>query len=160
MKTINLESDYNKFKMFPQNRPVKMDGKNVKSKVESIKKLGFVGAIDVIEIDGFLYIADGQHRFTACKIMDISVPYILIDDADIAQTGLSKEDYVKNIIHNLNTAQVNWTLRDYINQHAKNGDQFYVDLVDFINKTTDITYGNMIKIYCGYKVKSRDIING
>jgi hypothetical protein len=65
-----------------------------------------------------LKIVDGQHRFEACKSLNMPVSYV-IDDTLSVETIL-------NDITLLNTASKEWDVSDFMRSEAKKGNQNYI----------------------------------
>lgn len=113
---IKKTKDYDKFQIFTYNRPV--NAKLVKSIMDSIQKIGYMEAKPVL-VDKDFNIIDGQHRFTACKNLDIPVPYV-ITDVD------PKEAMVQ-----LNARQAQWNSGNYIHMWADSGIKCYQHLINY-----------------------------
>lgn len=65
-----------------------------------------------------LKMVDGQHRFEACKELNIPVSYVI--DSSLSMST------VLNTITLLNTASKEWDVSDFMNSEAQKGNQNYV----------------------------------
>ena len=65
-----------------------------------------------------LKMVDGQHRFEACKDLNIPVSYVIDDSLTMAS--------ILNDITLLNTASKEWDVSDFMNSEAQKGNQNYV----------------------------------
>jgi hypothetical protein len=92
---------------------------------QSIKENNMLGACPIICIhkQGRLEVIDGQHRLGACKILEIPVPYIVVD-------GVTAED-----ISRLNRDQKGWGSKDYLHHYCSLGKHEYMVLAAFLEKT-------------------------
>jgi len=112
-------NDYDVFDTFNSNRPVSES--SVKKIMESIQKIGYIEANPIIVNKDFLII-DGQHRYEACKRLNLPIFYEEVDiDADLAMIQL-------------NASQKSWKLMDYVHAHACKGIECYVELEKFSEK--------------------------
>jgi hypothetical protein len=114
--TIYKTKDYAKFGLFKYNR--KINEGLVKRLMASIQKIGYIHGKSVIT-DAELNIIDGQHRFEACKRLNLPI-YYMISKADPQETMIE-----------LNAQQVGWKMADYINSWAAAGVKCYQQLKDF-----------------------------
>lgn len=126
-------SDYNQFKLVKTNRPISIG--HVKKLMTSIKQHGYFNS-KPITVNKFMEISDGQHRFMACKELNIPVHY------EIDDIGVNESMVVLNTTSNV------WRLDEFINHYAENGIFCYIELRNLINQTG---YGtsNCIVIYSG-----------
>jgi hypothetical protein len=116
---INITTNYELFKFSEQNRPVS----KITSLVESIKKMDLT-EYNPILVDTNFNIIDGQHRFEACKQLNLPIHYITIPatcENDIAMVLLNK-------------AQRSWRLQEYIHLYSKTKGGVYKQLEDFENE--------------------------
>jgi hypothetical protein len=114
-------TDYDLFHKLPFNRDV--DNAHVKELVESIKKYGFKGVIQVIEtsfIDGIekFYKLDGQHRVAAARIAGVPVTFELT----VCKT---KRETVE-MISALNNSSKAWGTKTFLNVWGSLGLEEYV----------------------------------
>ena len=65
-----------------------------------------------------LKIVDGQHRFEACKELNIPVSYVIDSSLTMAS--------ILNDITLLNTASKEWDVSDFMNSEAQKGNQNYI----------------------------------
>lgn len=80
--------------------------KHVDRLVELIRKNGYIEGMPIIvDEDGF--IIDGQHRYLACKKLGIEPPIVLGKNFDIVPF--------------LNSTQLKWTVKDYVNYYVVKG---------------------------------------
>lgn len=116
MQTIN----YDLFKFKSNNR--KISESNINRLKKSIQEIGYLNS-KPITVDKNLFIIDGQHRFEACKRLQLPVLYVIetFIDGDRAMV-------------NLNANQSIWRLSEYIESYAEQGIYCYVVLRDFETK--------------------------
>lgn len=131
---INQTTDYDWFKRMLGNREVK------RSKVEKLKK-AFVNGRNLtpyipIQVFPDGRIAEGQHRFQACKELGLPVYYIVIP-----------EDVTIETVAQINTDTDKWTRGNHISTFAERGYPAYLFLKDFTNRH-NLTYSSAI-IICG-----------
>ena len=117
--SIKLTNDFSEFKLVKGNRII--DPKHVNELKKSIKAVGYIGA--PVLVNKSKEIIDGQHRVEACRQLNVSVPYQIINGANI--------DYVIK----LNATQKNWRLQDYINSYAARGSESYQIIRRFLKES-------------------------
>lgn len=117
--TIHKTKEYDKFSLHKFNRGIN-EGL-VKRLMSSIEDLGFIHGKAII-VDKDFNIIDGQHRYEACKRLNLPIYYMI-----------TKADPQKTMIQ-LNAQQVSWKMGDYINSWAANGVKCYQQLQDFDKK--------------------------
>lgn len=143
----NTTLNYDLFRFFDYNRDL-AEG-NIKSKMESISKIGFQGSIlchkESYEDSGLLYIVDGQHRFEALKRMGMPIPYEFVSGEPSA------------LIRELNKSQREWATLAYIKQHALRGIPNYKELYDL---ALEIGTTNAIYVYGEGNVKPTALKDG
>lgn len=124
-----VETDYNRFQIIGENREIKSP--HAQKIAQSIKNINLIGANPIIVANDL--IIDGQHRFNACRILGIPVPYIEI-------IGMSSDEMIK-AMYSLNSNAKNWGLGDYLKLYVKQGKENYI----LLNKFMD-DYGISISI--------------
>lgn len=100
---MEKETNYNKFKFFEFNREISQA--HVEKIKKSIKENGYLHS-KPITVNKDFYITDGQHRFIACKQMNLPIFYVVEDCTD------------NKLIINLNATNKNWTMKDYVKFYA------------------------------------------
>ena len=110
--------EYSKFKRMEGNRDVA--SKRVKKIIGSIQKVGYIPS--PILVNEKMQIVDGQARFEACKQLDLPVYYYVVE-------GLGLEECIA-----LNINQTSWTLTDYIDSYAEDGNKDYINLKEIVEK--------------------------
>lgn len=116
--------NYNLFSMAVGNRIYK---ENHAAKIaRSITENNMLGACPIVCVQKGkrLDVIDGQHRLGACKMLEISVPYIVVD-------GVTAED-----ISRLNRDQKGWGSKDYLHHFCAMGNPDYMTLAAFIERTS------------------------
>jgi hypothetical protein len=83
-----------------------------------IKTNAVICILDPEDLVTPLKIVDGQHRFEACKTLNIPVSYVIDDN-------LSMES-ILNDITLLNTASKEWDVNDFMGSEATKGNQNYI----------------------------------
>ena len=112
--------DYSIFKLSKFNRTVLLH----KAMIEQARQ----GLVAPIIVNEDMIVIDGQHRLAASKEAKVPVEYIV-------KPGLNKKDIVR-----MNTIQRRWSLKDYIEAFANQGNLEYQKLAKLINeKSTDTT---------------------
>jgi len=95
---IHTTNDYSKFKFFNGNAKIK--SAKVSKIMQSIKKYG---QINVIVVNQYGEIIDGQHRKEACMALGIPIKYI------VQQINNS---YLVDLVRDINSVQKNWNNAD------------------------------------------------
>lgn len=83
-----------------------------------IKTNAVICILDVEDVKEPLKIVDGQHRFEACKDLNIPVSYVIDSSLTMAS--------ILNDITLLNTASKEWDVSDFMNSEAQKGNQNYI----------------------------------
>ncbi len=134
MKTeIKWTKDYSRFTKSKSNRTI--SDSHLARITESIAKNGYLVAypIHVIPIDGKLEIQDGQHRFEACKALDVQVAYVICyTDVNIAQ---------------INNSQKTWELKDYLASHLASGKGKGYQTIDTLYNHYDVSISSSIGVF-------------
>jgi hypothetical protein len=130
-KTIQYyeTSDLTIFKLLSFNR--RIDKNHVKILVESMRKNGFTGVIQVVRTNLFgkyeLYIADGQHRVEAAKQLGLAVRF------EIKEIK-TKEKLVK-FVAELNTSSKTFSASNFLNAWSDLEIPEYMKIRDVIKNT-------------------------
>jgi len=112
---VLLTKDYGMFKHIRGNRDL------VESNIHAIKnQLLDRGQQQPILVNERYEIIDGQHRLEACKRLKMPVQYI-------KRTGANLDDVIST-----NIVGKKWTLMDYVNRFAVEGNKDYINLQKFI----------------------------
>jgi hypothetical protein len=125
--------NYELFKFRQANRSI--DRGLVNRLKESIEMIGYIKSRPIL-VDEEYKILDGQHRFIACKELDIPIYWDQMHcngDSD-------------NIIIQLNKNQEIWRLEQYISFYAMKGIRCYIDLVKF-KELYKLDMSSCIKIF-------------
>lgn len=114
--TIYQSSAWHLFDFDETNRAI---GSVTKLK-SSIREYGFLDAhpIHVVKRGSRYVIIDGQHRFTAAKVLGIPVKFVICKDEDV-------------LISRINDAQSKWTIKDHVGSLATKGNPQYQYLLNF-----------------------------
>jgi hypothetical protein len=115
MKTLNYEL----FKIIETNRPT-VEG-HVNAIAKSIENNGYIEAYPILVNEEF-GIIDGQHRFLACKKLNLPIVFTQI------------AGHTEKLMIDLNTTSTNWHLLDYAMSNAKKGIKCYQALIELENK--------------------------
>ena len=140
MKTTN----YDLFSFMQENRPI--NNGLVNRIIQSIKDIGYIESRPIIVNDS-LVIIDGQHRFHACKKLNLPIFYE-ISDADMNKAMIA-----------LNMNQMIWRIEEYIGSWAKSGIDCYVYLYEF-EKKHKIGVSNSVAIVGGTGLRPDQIRSG
>lgn len=128
-KPVYTTDNYKAFEFFSFNREVnKAHARNLS---RLIKKNGFKGVIQVIKtniVDGEerLYILDGQHRFTACKMAGVEFAF------EITELNTRKE--IADFITDVNTTAKGWSTNQFLNVWSEIRIKEYVKLKKVMKK--------------------------
>lgn len=114
---IQYTKDYDQFNILKTNREI--NNTHLKKLISSMEKHYIPNPAFV---DKKMRIRDGQHRFMACKFLNLPFAYIIVDMDD------------KDMI-NINKYQKSWTATDYINHYANKGIRDYILLSDAMQMT-------------------------
>lgn len=109
-------NDYSKFNLISGNRSV--DRFKVGRLVDSMKEKQLVVPIIVNE---FYQIIDGQHRFSACKELNLPVYYIVIKGYGIEE------------VKRANLISSTWDLNAFLNLYCSKDNSDYITLKDFVD---------------------------
>lgn len=96
--------EYEKFSFLDCNRDIKRS--NVENIKKSIEDEGYCSGSYIL-VDEYFHILDGQHRFIACKELEMPIRVMCIDE-------LTVDD-----MRRLNAYQRNWTTIDFVNHYAE-----------------------------------------
>ena len=118
---IFITQNYSMFGHIGGNR--NLDNSNLNKIKQSISKkhIKTNAVICILDTDDAiqpLKMVDGQHRFEACKELNIPVSYVIDDTLTMAS--------ILNDITLLNTASKEWDVSDFMNSEAQKGNQNYV----------------------------------
>lgn len=139
--TFSSTNNFSLFHFLNFNRKVNMS--HVKGLKALIEANGFKGVIQVIKTDileGVMryYILDGQHRFTACKMLDIPFNF------EITELKTKKE--VADFISGVNTSAKAWGTNQFLNVWSALHIVEYVKLAK-VARATKIQITPLIEIY-------------
>tara|TARA_R110000823_G_C15788067_1_gene485841 strand:+ start:85 stop:825 length:741 start_codon:yes stop_codon:yes gene_type:complete len=114
---VQTTNDYSLFTSLNGNRNLnKLHVKRLKESMQ--KKYLFT----VIVINEKYEIIDGQHRFNACKELELPIRYIIVNGYGLIEVQM------------LNANSKNWTADDYLNGYCDLGYKDYLIYRDFKNK--------------------------
>lgn len=115
---MNIASteDYKIFKTIPGNRGVGDD--HVKKLIASIAKKNLL-PVNPIIVNEKMEVVDGQHRLAAAESLKLPISYITCEGATI------------RTVQQLNAHQKQWNLHDYASSYAKQGNNQYINLIEF-----------------------------
>jgi len=117
INTVLETNDYSIFLNYEGNRGINLANLNQLKK--SMKKELLRTPIIVNEK---MQIIDGQHRFRACRELNLPITYIIIKNYGLAQ------------IHQLNAIGKKWSFFDYLEGYSKMGKIDYIETKKFIEK--------------------------
>lgn len=141
---IYSTNDYSIFHALVGNRPV-VRARAAKI-AASIKSNGYI--LNPIIVNDKYEVLDGQGRLEALKELDMPVPFIVVHGG------------IKECIA-LNASNTNWSMLDYINTYADQGDENYIRLRNLISDHTGLGYKVCAAIACGnVEVNNRAIKAG
>jgi len=121
LTTIFTTTDYSIFGHIGGNRNLDPSNLNkIKQSVSKkhIKTNAVICILDLNDPIKPLKMVDGQHRFEACKDLNIPVSYVIDSSLSMAS--------ILNDITLLNTASKEWDVSDFMNSEAQKGNQNYI----------------------------------
>lgn len=136
-KTVNISTEYSKFKLSIENRDINLKKNRAKKLRESLKSNGWIPSfpMTVRNNGGKLTILDGQHRFSIARELGMPVKYVIIDqDFDISE---------------INNTQDTWKLTDYLSRWQKDGREAYIEIEEFMRIHQNITLSMAISLLGG-----------
>lgn len=126
---VRLSNNYGMFKHIAGNRDL------VESNIQAImNQLRERGQQQPIIINERNEIIDGQHRLEACKRLKLPIQYI-------KKSGANIEDVIST-----NMVGKKWTLNDYINRYASEGNKEYMKLQKFTETAKENGFSTMAAI--------------
>lgn len=132
---ILMTKDYLKFSRDTgENR--KLDVKRHKKLVDSMKRYGFLSCFPIVVAPkgNLLIVKDGQHRLTIATQLELPIHYIVDEtDFDVAV---------------VNSAAKGWTIRDYAEKFAANGNPHYIEGLEFA-RTHGLPIGTAFALLAG-----------
>ena len=139
--------DYDMFKWVKGNR--KPNKKNYSKLVKSMKEEQLIIPICVNEK---FEIIDGQHRFSACKDLELPVYYYVVSNYGIEQ------------VKRANIVSSNWRKEDYLHMFLEENNEVYREF-NSILESYDITISSLLKVFAIIQNKnaaaiSYDLENG
>ena len=120
MNDIKKTNDYEIFKFFSQNREINRT--HVRNLAKEIAKNNMLHLYPML-VDLDLYVYDGQHRLEAAKILGLEVYYHIHETIKL------------NDLVSINKLTRQWNLIDYVNFFSKSGNEEYIKLSNFLNKS-------------------------
>jgi hypothetical protein len=141
--SVYLTTDYNKFKLMPDNRNLNL--MHVKRLVNSFKQKHLISPIVVNER---MEVIDGQHRLRASKETGKPVYYILIPGYGIDEVQV------------LNTNQKNWLKIDYLHSYCSEGRKEYLEFKEFMDRFPDFGIQVSERILTGHMSRKSGMIEG
>lgn len=129
---IITTNEYDKFSFYNTNRVINYA--HVRRIMDSIQ---LCGQLEEITCNEDWRISDGQHRFYACKKLNLPIRVKV-------RQGASSDDIIPT-----NIVRRGWTISDYINHYAKKGNNNYKILEQIIeeNKGTKLGVSSIMIIY-------------
>jgi len=119
---ILLTTNYDAFTSVLGNRPVNPGHVKKLVRSYSLNKNKDLYLSRPVLVNEKYEVIDGQHRIAAFKILGLAVPYVIVAD-----TGVE-------LVREINSAQEDWKLINYIESFIKEGNEHYIELMDFSSK--------------------------
>jgi len=136
-------TDYAKFKRLEGNREV-LEAR--KSRIrKSIELNGYI-PVPII-VNEKLEVLDGQGRLEICKEKNLPIFYLILKDAP------------SNVCTILNSTTTPWSLMDYINYYADNGNEDYINLRSVIEKFPSVSIAPILAVVCNIYTHSDSAAN-
>lgn len=127
-------NEYDKFRKLVGNRDV--TAARVSKIIESVRNVGYITS--PITVNEKLEVIDGQARVEAFKTLGIPVQYVIHKGASIRECM------------QMNIKQTNWSLADFVESYAAQGDKNYQRLVDIKKTYPYYSYSEIISIGYGW----------
>lgn len=130
---IKTSFDYSRFKFYPSNR----EPNHWRKLYDSIKENDLTKYVPIVvqNVNGFLYIVDGQGRFLACKELGIPIYYIESVNDEIGD----------KYIATMNTNQTQWKLIDYLKYYKSKGLIDYIRFYSIHKELGDFNINHMLR---------------
>ena len=133
VNTIYETKDYNSFTLLKENREIK------KSHVDYfVKELKKNGQQIPFKVSNKNEILEGQHRFTACKILNIPFQFFYSTKKE------SKEVQLKSLI-NLQKG-LNWSLKNYLDTQLVIGNENYLGFQKLYEKHSCFSLSTLVEL--------------
>lgn len=136
---VYSSTDYDKFSMLDSNRDIRQA--HVNELVGSMKEHPLEKAIDVNEK---LQIIDGQHRFTAWKILGMPIIFTI-------HKGWGEKE-----VPVLNTHQKNWNPSDFVKMYAEIGNDNYKKYAEFVSRYGFTHHANLLLLGGGRDIEFKE----
>lgn len=127
---IYESNDYDKFKLFLENRKI-FKNKDLANSILEDNKLRY----NPIIVSPDYHIIDGQHRFTIAKENNLTIYYVIDPDWNIES------------IQSLNRGQRAWTMRDHMEFFCKCGNKDFIFMRDCLQKS-NMSLSNFYDCFC------------
>lgn len=121
---IYSTKDYDRFRMISGNRSINL--KKVQKMIEDIRNGNNMlpyKPVEVKEMDDYLDIFDGQHRYFTSRKLKLPIYYVIV-----------KEDKTMQEIATINSRVDKWKMTDYINCYINQNNDHYIRLQQFLNE--------------------------
>lgn len=118
---LKTTKKYDQFKTLPHNR--KVNTRQVTNLENSIRALDLTMFSPIMVKNN--YIIDGQHRFNACRNLNMPIHYIELD-------SLPEKDII-TAISLLNNNSKNWSAEDFLHLYCQLGHRSYQEVKEFMN---------------------------
>jgi hypothetical protein len=141
--SIFSSSDFESFKFFNFNRPVNKS--HVKTLVESMERWGFQSTLTVIKTSVLddteqFYVLDGQHRFSAAKVLGIPFEFKTVD----IETKLELAQFIADV----NNSAKAWGTNQFLNVWARMEIKEYVKMHQ-VQTETKMQITPLVRAYTG-----------
>lgn len=130
---IQSTKDYNMFKTVSGNRELSQS--NLVNLSKSILSNNML-AVSPILVNTNMEIIDGQHRLEVARNNDLTIYYIVMDNASLTE------------VLQLNVNRAGWTSTDYLKSHVSQGNENYIYLQDFLERF-GLTISNSLEVLTG-----------
>lgn len=132
--------DYDVFSFIDGNR--RLNARNYNKLLNSMREEQLI--IPIIVNENYAII-DGQHRFSACKELNLPVYYII------------QKGYTISQVKRANMVSSNWTKSDFLESHIKDGNDQYKDFKDILD-LYELHISDMIKIFAKIQGKNSELV--
>ena len=143
---IHTTTDYTKFSFFPENRNIRPRHVEKLIKVLRHENRMHLHPIIVQQIGDNLFVKDGQHRYEACKSLNIPIHYLL-------------DDSVKKDTMILDQTQESWDLQDRLHYYVTLGHEEYIKFSSLM-KNYEIPFSTLFALLGAHKFQHGKAFKG
>lgn len=133
--TIYSTRKYDKFSYIEGNRKPTHD--HVRQLIGSFSDNNSLVATRPVLVNDKFQVIDGQHRFEACRALDLPIYYIIGHNIDISHA------------RQLNATQMGWKLKNFLDSYVASGAEQYIKFAE-IQQEYPLPISTLLPYVCGY----------